>query len=308
MKEILVTRSSLHDLMYEAMVRAGGSLPADVKKALNEALSREQEEVAQLHLSATLENLKVAEENGRLACADTGFPLYYVKIGDNVKIEGGFSTLYEVAREAVAQATKNAKLRPTMVHPLKRTNPGTNVGPFLPKVEIKFDSTLDGLEITAVPKGGGSEIFGTFYKMLVPADGKEGMLKFILDCAVKATYAGKVCPPTVIGVGIGGSADICMKLAKEAAVLRPIGNRHPEPEIAGLEEELLEAINSLGLGAMGCRGAITALDVHIEYAVTHTAALPVAFNAQCSICRRATATLKSNGVIEYSGENSGWRY
>jgi tartrate/fumarate subfamily iron-sulfur-dependent hydro-lyase alpha chain len=119
-----------------------------------------------------------------------------------------------------------------MVHPITRRNTGTNVGYYLPKVEIRFDPTIDYLDIIAVPKGGGSEMFGTFYKMMYPADGKKGIMKFILDCIKESTYLGKTCPPNVIGIGIGGTADICMKIAKEAAVLRPIGSRHPDNEIA----------------------------------------------------------------------------
>lgn len=303
-----VKKEALHKIMYNTMVQAANMLPEDVKKELKEKLAKEEDEVGKLHLSTTLENLEIAERQGGLACADTGFPLFYIKAGDNVEIEGGFSIIYETAKKAVEEATKNAKLRPTMVHPIKRTNPGTNIGSYLPKIEIRFDSEVDGLEITAVPKGGGSEIFGTFYKMMAPADGMEGVYKFILDCAVQSTYAGKVCPPAVIGVGIGGSSDICMKIAKEAAILRPIGDRHPEPEIAKMETELLKAINSLGIGPMGSRGQNAALDVHIECAFTHTAALPVAFNAQCSICRRASAKIGSNGIVEYGISDPKWSY
>ena len=147
------------------------------------------------------------------------------------------------------------------------------------------------MDIIGVPKGGGSEIFGTFYKMMYPADGKAGMMKFILDCVKRSTYAGGTCPPNVIGIGIGGTADICMKIAKEAAVLRPIGSRHPDPEIASLEDELVDYITEAGIGPMGMGGRSGALDVHVEYAVTHTAALPVGFNSQCSICRRKVARI-----------------
>lgn len=308
MKEVILSRNQCEEIMYNVMVQAGSKLPRDVKKALMEALAAEKEEIACMHLSTTLENLDLAEKAGDLACADTGFPLFYIKLGDNLRIEGGFSTLYEAAKIAVEKATVDSRLRPTMVHPVRRDNPGNNVGLYLPKVETRFDPAVDGIEITAVPKGGGSEIFGTFYRMMPPADGMEGVLKFILDSFAQATYAGKVCPPAVIGVGIGGSSDICMKIAKEAAILRPIGSRHPDPEIADLEVELLDAFNLLGVGPMGCRGAIAALDVHIECAMTHTAALPVGFNAQCSICRRATARLGTSGIIDYTVEDPQWNY
>ena len=252
-----------------------------------------------MHLETTLANLDLSEKMDLFACPDTGFPLYYIRIGDNVEIEGGASNIERLSREAVTMVTKANKLRKTIVHPLTRFNPGTNVLQFIPKVEIKFDANINFIEITAVPKGGGSEIFGTFYRMLIPIDGIKGIKKFILDSALRAMQTGKTCPPNIIGICIGGTADLCMKLAKEASTTRPIGDRHPDVEIANMEEELLEDINSFCLGSMGFGGKCSILDVHIEYAGSHTAALPVAFNAQCSICRRATARLLSNNKIEW---------
>jgi len=185
-----------------------------------------------------------------------------------------------------------------MVHPLKRTNPGTNVGAHLPRVEIKFVPQSTGLEVTAVPKGGGSEIFGTFYRMLVPADGLPGIKKFLLDSFVTATYAGKVCPPAVIGVGIGGTADLCAALAKRA-LLRPLGERNPDPVIAALEEELEAAANELGIGPMGLGGANTILGLNIEHAHTHITQNPVAVNLQCWAARRSSAVIGPDGSIDY---------
>ena len=303
-----INKDILFELMYNSMVQACTVVPKDVKSALKKVLSIEQDELTKLHIISIFENLELCEKRKGLACADTGYPLYFIKIGNNVIFENGVPIIYRVAKEAVSKATREAKMRPTMVDPLKRTNPGDNIGYYIPKVEIRFDELVDGIEITAVPKGGGSEIFGTFYKMMAPADGIEGVLKFILDSVARATYGGKVCPPAVIGVGIGGTSDICMKIAKEAAVLRLIGERHPDPYIAKLEKELLTAINSLGVGPMGFNGINAALDLHIEYAATHTAALPVAFNAQCCICRRSTAKISSDGKIKYGIDNPRWSY
>lgn len=307
MNELLVSRATLYEMMYGALTRSACVLPPDVKRAMQEALDAQSDEMARLHMRAFLENVRLAEEKGRFACSDTGWPLFYVRIGDNIQAEGGFSIMYEVAREVVIQATKELKLRPTLVHPLTRVNPGNNVGYYLPRVKMHFDPRIDFLEVTAVPKGGGSEVYGTFYEMLVAADGKKGITEFVLDSFLKSSYAGQTCPPNIIGVGIGGTAEICMDIAKEAATLRPIGSRHPEEEIAQLEDELLEQLNALGVGPMGMGGQRGVFDVHIELAMTHSGALPVAFVAQCAIARRATARLSPAGQITYGGITE-WEY
>lgn len=300
MEKLYLTQKILLDLLYKTMAKAATVIPSDVKEALENCLRKEQKEsLSYMHLKTSLANLQISAEKDLLACPDTGYPLYYLRIGDNVELEGGFSNIEKLCREAVALVTADNNLRKTMVHPLTRFNPGTNVMQFLPKVEIKFDSRIDFLEITAVPKGGGSEIFGTFYKMMIPIDGVRGVKKFILDSAFNSMQTGKTCPPNIIGVCIGGTADLCMRLAKEACIMRPIGDRHPDNQIAKMEDELVHDINSIGLGSMGFGGNSSVLDVHIEYAASHTAALPVAFNAQCSICRRATALLSRNNEVEW---------
>lgn len=307
MKELFVTRDTVYDMMYNSITMAATIMPSDVKNTILGYLNREDDETARLHLEVIMRNCEMAEKEGRLLCPDTGSPLYYVRIGDNVRVEGGFSTLYGEAKKAVAKATANGKLRPNMVHPITRDNTGTNVGYYLPKVEVRFDPHIDYMDVIAVPKGGGSEIFGTFYRIIYPADGKRGIMKFVLDCIKESTYAGKTCPPNILGIGIGGTADICMKIAKEAAVLRPIGSRHPEKEIAELEMELVEMIQSSGIGPMGMGGMSSVLDVHIEYAVTHTAGLPVGFNAQCSLSRRKVARITLDGNMTYS-DSPEWEY
>jgi fumarate hydratase subunit alpha len=305
--EFLVSRDVLYEIMYGALTQSASVLPPDVKRAMNMSLETEANEISRLHMKAFLENVQLAEEKGGFACSDTGWPLFYVRIGDNIRAEGGFSTIYEVAREVVIRATQELKLRPTLVHPLTRLNPGNNVGYYLPRVKMRFDSRIDFLEVVAVPKGGGSEVYGTFYKMLVAADGKKGIIKFVLDSFLKSSYAGQTCPPNIIGVGIGGTAEICMDIAKEAALLRPIGSRHPEDAVAQLEEELLEQLNALGVGPMGMGGRRAVFDVHIELAMTHTGALPVGFVAQCAIARRAIARVSPDGQITYGGITE-WEY
>ena len=302
----MIRMDVIENAMYEAMRLAATRLPPDIEEALKKALAEETELLAIEHLKSCLENAGLAKSGQGLVCGDTGFPLFYIKIGPGVEIEGGIPAILRIARAATEKATTESFLRPTMVDPLTRKNPGNNLGPGMPKVEIRYDGKNNQLEITAVPKGGGSEIFGTFYRMLFPSDGKTGIKKFVIECIKDSCYAGKICPPAIIGIGIGGTADLCMKLAKEAALLRVVGEHNPDPETAQLEKELLDAARRLGIGPMGSRGINCVMGMHIEKAVTHTAALPVAVNAQCMVGRRWKAAIAADGKTSFSGDISNW--
>lgn len=297
----MIRKSIIEEAMYKAMKQGAVEMPPDVHSALEAAYNDETEPLAKEHLKISLENARLAKAGKGLVCGDTGFPLYFVNAGSKTEIEGGFETIWKAAEVATAKATEECYLRPTMVDPLTRNNPGTNIGPGMPKVELKFSGNGDGLDIIAAPKGGGSEIFGTFYKMLFPSDGTDGIKKFIMESIVDSCYAGKICPPAIIGIGIGGTADLCVKMAKEAALLEPVGSRSENPEIAELEKELVDASRELGIGPMGSAGKYAVLSLRIKTALTHTAALPVAFNAQCLVGRRWTARIDADEHIEYSG-------
>ncbi|MBR2510011.1 MAG: fumarate hydratase [Lentisphaeria bacterium] len=298
----MIKRETLVEAMYNAIRLGATKMPPDIRKALQNALAEESDPMAKKHLEISLQNADMSEKGNGLVCADTGFPMFFVHIGNKTQLEGGFSIIQKCAEEATARATAECFLRPTMVHPLTRKNPGDNIGPGMPKVEIFFDREDDSIEILAAPKGGGSEIFGTFYRMMFPADGEAGIKKFVIECIKDACYAGKVCPPAIIGVGIGGTADLCMSLAKKAALLRPIGEHHKDPEVARLEKELYDAARKLGIGPMGSRGINAVLAINLDIAVTHTAALPVAVNAQCLVGRRWIARIDSDGNIDYTGD------
>ncbi len=297
----MIPYQTIEGAMYEAMRIATTVMPPDVADALNKALAEETEPLAREHLEVCLENARLAGEGKGLVCGDTGFPLYFVTAGSRTEIEGGFEALRKAAQSATTRATAASYLRPTMVDPLTRANPGNNVGAGMPQVELGFRGDGDGLEIIAAPKGGGSEIFGTFYRMLFPADGEAGINKFVLEAIVNGCYAGKICPPAIVGVGIGGTSDLCMKLAKKAALLRVVGSRHPRPDIAAMERKLLEATRKIGLGPMGSRGINAVMALHIEMALTHTAGLPVAVNAQCLVGRRWRAVISADGQVSYHG-------
>jgi len=192
--------------------------------------------------------------------------------------------LFDAVNEGVRRGYGEGYLRNSMVvDPLNRVNTGDNT-PAVLHTEIVGG---DRVSITVMPKGGGSENMGAFHT-LVPAEGAEGVKDFVLKTVLDA--GGKSCPPVIVGVGVGGTMDKCAWIAKKA-LLRPIGSRSPNPFYAGMEEDLLEKINSLGIGPLGMGGRITALDVHIEYYPCHITALPVAVNLQCHSSRHASAEL-----------------
>jgi L(+)-tartrate dehydratase alpha subunit len=290
--------------MYKAMRLAATHVPPDVERALEKALAEETDPLARTHLEVSKDNFRLAAEGKGLVCADTGFPLFFVTAGNRTEIEGGFGTLWQAARKATILATSDSILRPTMVDPLTRAKSGNNVGPGMPRLELVFSGNGDALDIVAAPKGGGSEIFGTYYRMLFPLDGTAGILAFVLECLRESCFAGKICPPAIVGVGIGGTADLCMQLAKKAALLRPVGVLNPDPAIAELESRLLAAARELGIGPLGARGVNGVMAIHLETAVTHTAALPVAVNAQCLIGRRWRTSITATGKTSYSGDIS----
>lgn len=303
----MITKKMMEDVMYESMRLAATQMPPDVTAALKRALDEETEEIAKAHLHSCLKNAELAARGCGLVCGDTGFPLFYVKVGTGIQIEDGIPAIFTAAQAATRRVTAEAYLRPTMVDPLTRANPGDNIGPGMPKVELTFAVEPGIFEVIAAPKGGGSEIFGTFYRMMFPSDGLAGIKKFVIECIKDSCYAGKICPPAIVGVGIGGTADLCMKLAKEAALLRPVGTKNPDLRLNDLELELHKASRELGIGPMGSKGINCVIGLHVAGAVTHTAALPVAFNAQCLVGRRWKGRITKDGEVLFSGDVSGWK-
>jgi L(+)-tartrate dehydratase alpha subunit len=266
-----------------------------VRSAFTEALQRENEDRAREAFRSTLRSLDLSVERMNPACPDSGWPLFFVKAGNDVNLEGGFLALEAVVREQVAAATAAGYLRATMKHPLTGYDPGTNVGPHVPDVTYQFVPGAD-LQVSYVAKGGGSECFGgTRYRMIAFADGLVGIKKFIVDAFAASARAGAICPPPILGIGTG---NIAANLAKQAACLRLIGSRHPEPAIADLEDELLRGLNALGIGPMGIGGQTSVFAVHVEYAYTHLAGIAVATSSNCWIARRATVRIEADGRLE----------
>lgn len=275
-------------------IRALKILPPDVRQALHKAYETETESTGKGILSTMLENIKVAEETDNILCQDTGTPIYFLKIGEKFPLP--VTKIIESIRVGCKRATVEHPLRPNVLHPISRINTRTNVGTLIPIVYLDFMPQVDYLEIMMVPKGSGSEN-QSFLKMLIPAEGLPGIKRFVLESIVKA--GANPCPPTVVGVGIGGTFELCARLATKAAMIRPIGSSHPDEKIARLEHELLLAVNRTGIGPMGLGGDVTALDLHIDMADTHITQLPVAINLQCWVTRRAGAKIHSNEKIDY---------
>lgn len=278
----MITQKQVEDTICSLYRDSVIELPKDVKNALKDAYANENDETARLNLKAIIDNIEAAHENGIPMCQDTGLPIVFVKLGD-VKVEN----LYMGIRNGVEKATITVPLRPNVVDPFTRENTGTNTGKGIPLVEVEVVEG-DYLELTIFPKGFGSENNNAL-KMALPGEGIEGVKKFVLETVLAA--GGKPCPPTRIGVGIGGSSDYALKLAKKA-LLRDVNSKNSDKRLAELEEELLESVNSTGIGPMGLGGKTTALDVKVELADTHTAGLPIGVCIQCWAARHASAILK----------------
>ena len=266
-------------------------LPKDVKEALQKAYREETSEAGKTQLKAILDNVELAEKTRTPMCQDTGTIIFYVKAGAEVK---HLDKIENALRKATRRATTKVPLRPNAVDPFKQKNTGDNTGRNIPYINWEIVAG-DTLEITVLPKGGGSENVCTM-GMLVPGEGINGLKKFVIDSVIKA--GSKPCPPNILGVAIGGGSDIALKLAKKA-LLRPLDQPNPDPELAELEKELLEAANSTGIGPMGLGGKITVLGVKIDYAVRHPASYPAAVAFNCWAARRATARIYLDGNAEY---------
>lgn len=272
--------AGLEDALVDLVKRCVTSLPPDVKQRLREALGAEEGEVARSQLEALLRNVGVAEEEGLPVCQDTGLLAFYVNL-DPSKFSP--SEVAEASVRAVRRATREVPLRPNVVHALTRDNTGDNTGVGQPSFEWAFNDR-GVLEVTVVARGAGSENV-TKLSMLPPTAGLAGVERSVLSAVVEA--GGLPCPPTVVGVGVGGSADAALRLAKKA-LLRPLTTGASDPLALRLEQGLLRKVNRLRIGPMGLGGRCTALAVNVECAHTHTACLPVAVAFSCWALRRAT--------------------
>jgi fumarate hydratase subunit alpha len=283
----------VEEVAKELYIRALKKLPPDVKEALQKAFEREKNETAREIFRTILKNIEIAEQENLLVCQDTGLPIYFVTIGSQFPVDG--AKIAKALENGAKRATLEHPFRGSSTHPITRINPQTSVGWGLPVLHWEFEEEADFLDILMMPKGSGSENMSAM-KMFIPADGIKALKKFVLDRVIES--GSNPCPPGIIGVGIGGTADLVGVLAKKA-IVRPVGSRNPDPQMAQIEGELLEAVNATGIGPMGLGGDTTALAVHLEGAYTHITQNPVAVNTQCWPARRARARVFPDGRVEY---------
>jgi fumarate hydratase subunit alpha len=258
-------------------IEASLDLPKDVENCIRKSIEKESSPRAKNFLEQYIENAEIARNERLPICQDTGVAVFFVELGQDAKIEGGL--LPDAIEHGVEKGYKDGYLRKSIVDDpiFERKNTGTNTPPV-----IHMDIVPgDGLKIVLAPKGGGSENMSAL-AMLKPSDGREGVIDFVVSSVVKA--GGNPCPPTVVGVGVGGNFEMSAILAKKA-LLREINQPSPNPDYAALEKEILEKINASGVGAQGLGGDITAFAVHVEYYPCHIASLPVAVNLNCHAAR-----------------------
>lgn len=289
---------TIEDAARNLYLKALKDIPQDVRAALKKGYDAETQagqQTASKVMLTVLQNIELADEKDMMVCQDTGLPVYKLLVGNRFQID-----LTEVKRRlriACERATKDYPLRSNSVHPLTRKNTQTNTGEGIPVVKVEFIRDSDKLEIWMAPKGSGSENM-SFLRMLKPADGVKAVKKFVLECVFDS--GANPCPPTIVGVGLGGTSDVAAALAKEASCFRKVGTHNPDPLVAELEGELLDLVNRTGIGPQGLGGVTTALAVNIEWAHTHISQLPVAVNMQCWRGERACATIDAAGNVTYS--------
>ena len=287
-----IIRTAVHD----AVIRAVTEISSDVKELVKAALDRETNETAKSMLSSMLENLDIAKAQDKAVCQSPGYPTTCLSYG-----EDNFPPyVSEVVMDALGEATKKGYLRPSIVDPLTRHNPGNNTGKGVPNIEYQFHPGQEYIDFIISFKGCGAEL-GNAMKIFTTANLKldkdfEGLKRFVLETAINA--GGKPCPPFGIGIGIGGQTDIASKLSREAISTRKWDDTNPDPLLARLEDELRDNINSLGLGAAGTGGDTVCLAVKIGSAATHTAIAPVAINFHCWVARRAGIRIHNDGRVE----------
>jgi fumarate hydratase subunit alpha/L(+)-tartrate dehydratase alpha subunit len=287
---VKIDLTQVEEAAKELYIRALKRLPPDVKEGFAALARGERDAGAKRMLGTMVRNITVAEDTDNLLCQDTGIPVYNILIGRGVELDG--AGLKQAIRQGCARSTREYSFRSSIVHPTTRVNEQTSTGRGVPVINIDFVEQPDFFSMEMIPKGSGSEN-NSWLRMAIPAEGVDAIKTFVVDCVLEA--GGKTCPPTIVGVGIGGTADLCMHLAKVAAT-RSLGSHCEDPEGAKLEGDLTAAVNMLGVGPQGLGGDSTAFAVHVETAATHITMNPVAVNMQCHSARRARATFRPTGV------------
>jgi tartrate/fumarate subfamily iron-sulfur-dependent hydro-lyase alpha chain len=285
-----VTPEAVEEAAKNLYIRALKVLPTDIHDGFARIARSETQPTAKRLIDTMITNIAVAQDTDNLLCQDTGVPIYHLRIGRDVQVDG--FALKQAVRRGCERATREYPFRSSVVHPLTRRNEQSSCGIEVPVIHVDFVDTPGVLELEMVPKGSGSEN-NSFLKMAIPAEGIDAIKTFVVDCVLAA--GGKTCPPTIVGVGLGGTSDLAVALAKRAAT-RALGSVCSDPDGAALEAQLSQAVNQLGVGPQGLGGDSTAFAVHIELAATHITMNPIAVNMQCHSARRARAVFNAQGV------------
>lgn len=279
MREIHV--EEIRDNVAQICIDAAYNLNEDVLAAFARAQETETSPTAKEILGLLQENARIAREDHIPLCQDTGIAIFFVEIGQDLRIKNGF--IVDAVNDGVRKGYREGYLRKSVVDPLTRRNTGDNT----PAIIYTELVPGDKLKISFMPKGAGSENMSSI-KMLRPTEGTEGIRNFVLECVRRA--GANPCPPVVIGVGIGGDFEKAALLSKKA-LLRPVGSPNPKLELASLEMDLLKTVNRTGIGPEGLGGKVTAMAVHVESFPCHIASLPVAVNINCHAARHKTIIL-----------------
>ena len=285
-----VLKKKIEQALINAIRRATTRAPLEIKDSLSRVLKEEESDLAIEQLNLMLENFEYAEKKEIPTCQDTGVLNFFVNLGNDFPIISNFK---DIINTAVEKATQLIPLRGNSVDPITGENLENNLGANVPPIYLTLSENSSNLKITVLPKGGGAENISRLF-MLNPSNGLEVFQQEIIDVIKEA--GGMPCPPIILGVGIGGDATTCMKLAKEA-LLRPLNQRHSRKDVAKIEMELLEKINNLEIGVMGLGGKVTCLDVHIEIGMRHPASFPVGLIVQCYAHRWASFEMNEEGNI-----------
>jgi len=278
-----IKASKITEVVKKLCMDANFYLPEDVVKVIKESKEKEESQTGKDIFDMILQNIEISKNEKMPLCQDTGFAVFFIELGQEVHIADG--DFVDAINEGVRQGYKEGYLRKSIVDDpvIDRINTKDNT----PAVIYTDIVPGDKVKIAFAPKGGGSENMSTV-KMMKAADGIEGVKDFVVEFVKNA--GGNPCPPTIVGIGLGGTFDKVAQIAKKA-LLRPMGSRNPNPKFAEVEKELLERINKTGVGPMGLGGRITAMDVHIETYPCHIATMPVAINIQCHCCRHKEAVI-----------------
>jgi fumarate hydratase subunit alpha len=278
--------SDIVEQVKRLCIDANVNLPADTVEALRRSVKSEKSELAKTILEQCIENAEIAASGSFPICQDTGLAVFFIKVGKDAEITGGSGLISDAVQEGVRAGYAEGYLRTSVLaDPLyDRKNTKDNT-PAIIHLEIVAG---DAVEITIAPKGGGAENMSRI-AMLPPSAGEAGVISFVAETVISA--GGNPCPPTVVGVGIGGNFERCAYLAKKA-LLREIGSSNPDQRYAKLEAVILEKINASGVGAQGFGGSTTSFCVNIEQEPCHLASLPVAVNINCHVHRHKTVIIQ----------------